>query len=94
MPETRWPLDQGPNVGAITTKQVIEQGLPILLVTHYADDHSWAFVCGTTDLVEDGRVIAMKEALRRDPTLLMIADLPPGTSARRERVASVWLRCN
>ncbi|MGH9968902.1 MAG: hypothetical protein ACREBG_14035 [Pyrinomonadaceae bacterium] len=53
--EADWPFDQAPNVAAITTRQVIESGSPILLVTHYEDDHSWAFLCGTTDrFPEDG----------------------------------------
>jgi hypothetical protein len=88
----RWPFDQAPNVAAITTRQVIEQKLPILSVTHYSDDGSWGFVCGTTDATEDGRVIAMSEALEIDPTLREIADLPPGWTARRERVGSMWQR--
>jgi hypothetical protein len=36
-----WPFDQGPNVAAITTRQVLDNGLPILGVTHYSDDHAW-----------------------------------------------------
>jgi hypothetical protein len=88
----RWPFDQAPNVAAITTRQVIEQKLPILSVTHYSDDDSWGFVCGTTDATEDGRVIAMSEALEIDPSLREIADLPPGWTARRERIGSMWQR--
>ncbi len=87
-----WPFDQGPNVAAITTRQVLNDGLPILRVTHYSDDHDWAFVCGTTDATEDGRVIAMDEALHLDPTLRSIADLPPGWTAWREQVGAPWRR--
>ena len=87
-----WPFDQATNVAAVTTRQVLEHRLPILCVTHYSDDHSWAFVCGTTDLEEDGRVIAMSEALEIDPTLRDIADLPPGCNARRDKVGSQWQR--
>ena len=87
-----WPFDQAPDVAAVTTRQVIEQKLPILCVRHYSDDHSWAFVCGTTDVTEDGRVIAMSEALEIDPTLGAIADLPPGWTAHREKVGGSWQR--
>jgi len=89
---TEWPFDQGPAVAAVTTRQVIEQKLPILCVTHYFDDHSWGFVCGTTDTTEDGRVITMREALERDPTLREVADLPPGWSAHRKDIGSQWKR--
>src|SRR5690348_114185 len=87
-----WPFDQAPNVAAITTRQVIKDGLPILRVTHYSDDHSWAFVCGTTDAEADGRVIGMGEALEIDPTLRDIADMPPGWTAWREKIGGVWQR--
>jgi hypothetical protein len=87
-----WPFDQAPNVAAITTRQVIENGLPILSVVHYAEDHSWAFVCGTSSATEDGRVIGMGTALKLDPTLATIADLPPGWWAHRRAVGEAWTR--
>ena len=89
---TPWPFDQRQNVAAITTKQVLEGGLPILTVVHYSDDHSWAFLCGTTDDEQAGRVIAMSEALEMDPTLRDIADLQPGWIAWRQAVGSPWQR--
>lgn len=86
-----WPFDQEPNVAALTTRQVLDEGLPVLLVTHYADDHSWAFVCGTTDDYErDGRLICMAEVLKVDESLKEIADLPPGWCAWREDEHAEW----
>ena len=87
-----WPFDQAPNVAAITTRHVIEAGLPILNVVHYDDDHSWAFTCGTSDATEDGRVIGMGTALKLDPTPATIADLPPGWCAHRRGVGEAWIR--
>jgi hypothetical protein len=43
------PFDQAPKMAAITTRQVINDGLPVLRVTHFLDDNSWAFLCGTTE---------------------------------------------
>src|SRR4051794_29600310 len=87
-----WPFDQARDVAATTTRQVLSDGLPILRVTHYSDDHAWAFVCGTTDDKTDGRVIAMEEALKIDPTLSDIADLPPGWTAWRKELGGAWHR--
>jgi hypothetical protein len=87
-----WPFDQGPNVAAITTKQVLEEGHPILQVVHYSDDHSWAFTCGTTDEPGDGRVVGMKSALQLDPSLADVADLPPGWGASRDPPGAAWER--
>ena len=87
-----WPFDQGPNVAAITTVNVIEHGAPILLVIHYDDDDSWAFLCGTTNDDADGRVIGMGTALRLDPTIREIADLTPGWKAWRSARGGTWKR--
>ena len=86
-----WPFDQEPNAAAITTRQVLEDGLPILMVIHYSDDHSWAFLCNTTGDSEDGRVIGMESALELDPSIAEVADLQPGWIASRERVGGEWI---
>ena len=87
-----WPFDQERNVAAITTRQILREGLPIVRVVHYSDDHSWAFTCGTTDNPEDGLVVCMADIVARDETLLLIADLPPGWGAWREAPAEFWNR--
>ncbi|HVV71340.1 MAG TPA: hypothetical protein VHI52_07555 [Verrucomicrobiae bacterium] len=87
-----WPFDQAPNVAAITTRQVLEDKLPILRATHYSDDESWAFTCGTTDKTEDARVIGMGEAVEIDPSLRGIAHLPPGWTAWRDSAGGDWRR--
>lgn len=87
-----WPFDQSPNTAAITTRQVLQMNMPVLVVVHHDDDDSWSFSCGTTADVDDGRVISMREALELDPSLREIANLPPGWCARRERLGSVWVR--
>lgn len=87
-----WPFDQSGDVAALTTNQVINEGLPILLAIHYADDHSWAFTCGTTNKSSDVMLVSMHQIVSRDPSLYSIADLPPGWSATRESVDSEWVR--
>jgi hypothetical protein len=86
-----WTFDQTEETAAITTRQVLENGLPILNVIHYSDDHSWAFLCGTTDNTSDGRVILMKEAVVLDPSLQEISDLKPGFRATRSYVGGEWV---
>src|SRR4051794_14128998 len=41
-----WPFANPPDVAAITTRQVVHGGEPILLVSHDADDGSWQFLTG------------------------------------------------
>ncbi|MCW1884799.1 hypothetical protein OKA04_08675 [Luteolibacter flavescens] len=92
MTPSEWPFDQGENVSAITTRQVIDEKLPVLMAIHYSDDHSWAFLCNTTGDHADGRVISMGSALTLDTTLESIADLPPGWIAERDSVGGEWRR--
>ena len=87
-----WPFDQAADVAAITTRQVIELNCPIRQVVHYSDDHSWAFLCGTTEETDDYRLIHMGEVLKLDESLRSIADLPPGWSAWRKAKDSSWER--
>jgi hypothetical protein len=86
-----WPFDQSPDTAAITVRSVLE-GNPILLVSHNADDHGWVFLDGRAVDTEEGRVIGLATALRIDPTLRAIADLPPGWSAWRDGVGDPWRR--
>ena len=87
-----WPFDQSKNVATITTKQVIHKRYPILTVVHYLEDHSWAFLCGTTNNSDDLMLVGMEQIVKLDPSLKSIADLPPGWSAYRKSTHSKWVR--
>jgi hypothetical protein len=90
--EEDWPFDQVPNVAAISDAAVVDGNAPVLLVVHYSDDHSWAFLSGGRFTTDQGKVIGMGTALRLDPTLSSVADLPPGWTATRKDVGSIWSR--
>jgi hypothetical protein len=78
------PFDQPRNCATLTMRQVLDGSELILLVSHDADDHGWQFI-GTTDAsVEDGRVVCLEHMVRLDPTILEVADLPPGWHAVRD----------
>ena len=89
---TEWPFDQAPNVAAITSTHITRRGLPILQVTHYEDDHSWGFQSGLAVTTEDGQVVAMREILTMDETVVEVADLLPGWSAERQMIGGEWKR--
>lgn len=87
-----WPFDQPRNCATITMRQVVDGLEPILLVSHDADDHGWQFI-GTSDAsMVDARVVCLEHIVRLDPTVLEVADLPPGWQAIRERVGGPWTR--
>jgi diadenosine tetraphosphate (Ap4A) HIT family hydrolase len=67
-------------------------GAPVLLVTHYEDDDSWAFLDGQPINESDALVVAMQTVMTRHPTLTEVADLPPGWTATRAAVGAPWTR--
>jgi hypothetical protein len=67
-------------------------GAPILHVTHDEHDHGWQFL-GMEDAQEnDACVVGLQEIVSRDPSVLELADLPPGWHAWRSSSASPWQR--
>jgi hypothetical protein len=84
-----WKFDQAPNVACITCRSVLA-GQPVLVATHYEDDHSWGFMDGALTDMTTALVVAMSEVLDRHPDLDEIADIPPGWSATRVAVGEPW----
>ena len=87
-----WPFDGPPNTTTITTRQVLEEGHPVLLVTHDADDGCWQVLCGTTDDPADGRVVGLDCAYELDPSIGELADLPLGWRAWHASPDAPWQR--
>jgi len=86
-----WPFDQPPNAQAVTCQAVLD-GAPVLIVVHYSDDRSWAFLEPESLDPDESRVVAMGAILRLHPSLASIAELPPGWLATRESAAAPWVR--
>ncbi|HVX91564.1 MAG TPA: hypothetical protein VHC20_08230 [Candidatus Paceibacterota bacterium] len=89
---TDWPFDEPANVAAITTRQVLDDSHPILLVTHDEDDGGWQVLCGSTSEVSDGRVVCLGCLFERDRSIGQLADLPVGWRAWRDSADSDWKR--
>jgi hypothetical protein len=87
-----WPFDQPPSARAVTTRAVLEDAETVRVVVHFEDDGSWAFLCGTTEAVADGRSALMQQLVSLDISLLAVADLPRGWTARRTHLAGPWSR--
>jgi hypothetical protein len=67
-------------------------GEPVLVVTHYEDDHSWAFLDGKPFDPAAALLVAMSEVAEQHPELAEMASLPPGWSAHRSAVGKPWSR--
>jgi hypothetical protein len=87
-----WPFADSINVAALTTIGIIKQGLPILLVTHDADDGMWQVLCGTTNKTEDGMVECLGCLFDLDRSIGELHDLPLGWRAERSSRTAPWVR--
>ena len=87
-----WPFSDPPNMAVISVVQVFLQGMPVLHVTHDEDDGGWQFLTGEIVSVSQAFVVALQEMIEHDPSLAVLADLPPGWHARRQDKDSKWER--
>lgn len=93
MDSKTWTFVDPPETEAITLARILDGQVPILLVTHDADEESsWQFLDGEQIFEDDGAVILLGEAVQFDPRLLELADLPPGWHARRSSIDQPWTR--
>ena len=65
---------------------------PIVLVSHEADDHSWQFIGTSGASMAEALLVSLDSIVKVDPTVLEIADLPPGWQALRNAVGEPWAR--
>ena len=88
-----WPFTEAENTACFTQRHVVEQGHPILLVAHDADDGCWQFLDGSDNLkMSDGKLVTLGDMVQIDPSLAEVADLPVGWIAWRDDVDAPWER--
>ena len=92
-PEQKWPFDQPKNVAVITLKQIVVDKAPILQVTHDVEDHGWQFLNPSFEAsASNVYVVGLGQIVKLDPSVLEVADLPPGWVASRESVGGKWVK--
>ena len=87
---TEWTFDQAENVRCFTLRQIINEGAPILLVVHDADDHGWQFLTSEDVTLNDAMIVSMREIVDHDRTLLELGGMLPGYRATRAAVGEPW----
>ncbi len=86
-----WPFLEGKNLGVFTTSRVVDEGYPVLLVTH-DQDGDWQFLCNTTNDTDDARVVSLQSIVESHPSVAELADLPMGWQAVRDGPDEPWRR--
>lgn len=74
----------------IASEQVMRQGLAITHVYHDEDDHGWQFHGSVGTTMADSLLVKLEEVVKIDPSVLEIADLPPGWVAWRADRGGPW----
>jgi hypothetical protein len=87
-----WPFADSENVATLTTRQVVEDGEPILIVFHYADDGMWQLSTAASFEEADAMIVSLREVFDIDPSIGELADLPPGWRASRRAAGEPWQR--
>lgn len=87
-----WPFDQPPNCAVVTSTHVMRHGKPITHVYHDEDDHGWQFHSAEGTRMEHALLVALKEVVKVDESVLEVADLLPGWMARRSAKGGPWTR--
>ena len=87
-----WPFDQPRDCATLTMLQVLDGSEPVLLVSHDADDHGWQFIGASDASVSDAKMVSLDHMVHLDPTVLEVADLPPGWQAVRDHAGGPWTR--
>lgn len=86
------------DLGVITCRCVLEQGKPILFVSHAGGD--WGMYCHDSNhdfgdeaaLAAEMRLVHIGHLVAGDSTLNQIADLPVDMEAARAEVGDNWTR--
>lgn len=86
----RWDSDLAPAV--LTTPGIALDKAPVLWVVHQPYPYGWIFYGASADLGPRPAMISKAEALRVDPSLAGIEDLPVRWQARRAGVQDKWTR--
>jgi RNAse (barnase) inhibitor barstar len=87
-----WPFDQPPNCAVMTSSHVMRGNQTITHISHDEDDHGWQFHSAEGASVKNAMVVALKEIVAVDFTILEVADLPPGWVADRDTKGGEWRR--
>lgn len=85
-----YPFYDSPDTAVITCCHIIEDGEPVLYVSHDSDDGMWQFLCGKVHNTDDARVVSLLDIFSIDNSIGILSELPLGCCAERESIESKW----
>lgn len=85
-----FPFGDAPDTAALTCCHVLEDGEPILHVSHDADDGMWQFLCERAHDASEARVVSLASVYRMDRSIGQLARLARGCAADRDNAKAKW----
>ena len=85
-----FPFEDAPNTACITCSHVLEEGKPILYVSHDEDGY-WQFLCGRHHKEEEARIVSLASILNIDENMNDLADLDYGQYAELIDAKGDWI---
>lgn len=86
-----FPFYDASNTATIICGHVINDGKPILFVSHDEDDGIWQFLCGKIHETDDAKLVSLKYVFDFDYSVGDLADMPCGYYATRETQKDNWV---
>ena len=85
-----FPFEDAPNTACVTCSHVLEEGKPILYVSHDEDGY-WQFLCGRHHKEEEARIVSLASILNIDENMRDLADLDYGQYAESIDAKGDWI---
>lgn len=92
MSDDAWPFDQPRNCATMSSRKVIRDGVPITRAYHDDGDGGWQFFSDAGAVMEDAMIVSLESIVKRDASVLEVADLSPGWMAVRTGPGAPWVR--
>lgn len=87
----KFPFYDEPNTATITCCHIIDEGAPILYISHDEDDGMWQFLCGKTHETYEAKIVSMESKFDLDPSIATLKDMPCGYCAERKSQKDDWI---
>lgn len=89
--ESDFPFYDAPNVATIICCHILDDGKPILYVSHDEDDGMWQFLCGSAHETAEARLVSLKSVFDLDHSVGVLKDMPCGCYAERKTQKDNWI---
>lgn len=91
-PSPSWPFPQPRNEAVFTTVHVVRHGAAIVFAARFEEDGGWQFLSADPFTMQDALLVGLSEVYEIDPSVGLLADLPPGWAAERSSASTPWRR--